>query len=67
MGGLPWWKAGCLGIIFAIAIGFFAFTVLEGNTGYDVPVDGIQCGIMMNGFDVHAHLSLFDAGHQVFL
>jgi hypothetical protein len=34
---------------------------------YDVPVDGIQCGIMMNGFHVHAHLDLFDSGHQVFL
>lgn len=54
-------------MIVALALAFFVFQAREGTQGFDTPVDGMQCGVMMNGYHVHAHLSLYDAGHQVFL
>jgi len=64
---MPWWKTGCLGLVVAVALGSFVFNALEGGAGFDAPIDGMQCGVMMNGYHVHAHLSLFDSGRRVFL
>ena len=67
IGGVPWWKVGCLGMVVIAGLGFLALNEFVGNAGADVPIDGMKCGAMMNGYHVHAHLTLLDAGHQVFL
>jgi len=67
VGGMPWWKVGCLGLGLVVILGFVAVQALVGFVGGDRPIDGMKCGIGMNGHHVHAHLSLFDVGHQVFL
>lgn len=67
MGGMPWWKIGCLGIVLVVGLGFLAVQVLVGFVGGDRPVDSMKCGVQMNGYHVHAHLTLFDAGQPVYL
>jgi hypothetical protein len=66
IGGVAWWKIGCLGMVVMIALGFAALHEFVGYSR-DAPIDGMECGAMMNGYHVHAHLSLYDAGNQVFL
>jgi hypothetical protein len=65
---MSWWKIGCLGLIVVAGIGFLALNELVGNTSGDIPIDGIKCGDMaVNGYHVHAHLTLLNRGQQVYL
>lgn len=62
------WKIGCLGLVILIAIGVLVLNDIVGNAGGDVAIDGIKCGDMaVNGYHVHAHLSMFYRGRPVSL
>lgn len=66
IGGVAWWKIGCLGFIVVVGLAFLAFNELVGTGSGDRIIDGIPCG-GAGGYHVHAHLTLLDRGHRVYL
>ena len=64
---VKWGRLGCLVVGFIGVIAFLVFNEFIGNAGGDTIVDGMKCGAQMNGVHVHAHLTLFDRDHQLFL
>ena len=66
IGGVAWWKIGCLGLVVVVGLAFLALNELVGTGSGDTTIDGIPCG-GAGGYHVHAHLTLLYRGREVFM